>query len=120
MLRKTVLVVEDDEHLRTIFAANLTIAGFVVREAADGLAALRLIDSAPPDLVVLDLGLPNVTGQGVLAEIRAHPNTRDVPVIVVTGSDVSASSIDADSLLRKPVDPSDLIRLVKRCLGFSA
>lgn len=116
MPRKTVLVVEDDVDLRSIFATNLALGGFIIREAANGIEALRLIDSAPPDLIVLDLGLPHVTGQDVLSEIRALQHTREIPVLVVTGRDVAVSEISPDCMLLKPVHPAELVRQVKRCL----
>lgn len=116
MPRKTVLVVEDDDDLRSIFTTNLAMAGFVVREAADGMEALRLIDSAPPDLVVLDLGLPHVTGQDVLFEVKAHAHTREIPVLVVTGKDVSLAGINPECVLLKPVHAAELVQQVKRCL----
>lgn len=118
MSRKTVLVVEDDDDLRSIFAASLTLAGFAVREAANGIEALRLIDSAPPDLVVLDLGLPHVTGHEVLFEIKAHPNTRQIPVLVVTGRDVPLPGLGPECVLLKPVHPRELVLQVKRCLDL--
>lgn len=121
MPRRTVLVVEDDADLRSIFAANLTIAGFIVREAANGMDALRLIDSGPPGLVVLDLGLPHVSGQDVLYELKQHPHTREIPILVVTGRDGAvAPGVDDDCILMKPVHPAELVRQVKRCLGLQA
>jgi len=58
--RRKILIVEDDEDLRTLFRVTLTLAGYDVQEAGDGLEALRQIDHSPPDLVVLELMLPFV------------------------------------------------------------
>lgn len=118
--RKTVLVVEDDDDLRSIFTTNLSMAGFVVRQAANGMEALQLIDSAPPDIVLLDLGLPHVTGHDVLSEIKAHAHTRDIPILVVTGRDVSLPGISPECILLKPVDAAELLQQVKRCLGLKS
>src|SRR3954467_3176946 len=71
---ETILVVEDDPELRHLFRTALTLAGYRVLETGDGLQALRLIDTTSPDAVVLDLGLPLVSGQAVLQDVagRAH------------------------------------------------
>jgi len=62
MASETILVVEDDDDVRRFYRSALTMAGFRVVEAHDGLPALRRLDDSPPDLVVLDLGLPTVSG----------------------------------------------------------
>jgi DNA-binding response OmpR family regulator len=113
---KTVLVVEDDEHFRRLVNLALTFAGFEVREARDGIEALRSVDRDPPDLIVLDLSLPGVDGLAVRQEIAAQAITRDVPVVIVTGTDITAN-LNVACVLRKPVDPDDLVRAVKRCLS---
>ena len=115
-MRKTVLLVEDNDDLRDIFATNLTLAGFAVREAANGMDALRLLDAAPPDIVILDLGLPHVSGLDVLHEIRTNVHTRGIPVLIVTGRDASVLGIPPDQLLLKPVNAAELVRRVKHCL----
>ena len=117
MTRKTVLVVEDHKDLRALFSEALALAGFLVREAADGMEALRLIDAAPPDVVVLDLGLPHVTGYDVLFELKEHSHTRGIPVLVVTALNVPIDKVPADCLLLKPVTPDQLVQQVRRCLG---
>lgn len=111
MPRKTVLVVEDDDHLREIFATNLTLSGFAVRQAANGMDALRFVDAAPPDVIVLDLGLPQVTGLDVLHEIKSHVHTREIPVIVVTGRDVSVPGTAARNLVRAGVPDTVAMKL---------
>lgn len=115
--RYTILVVEDDADLRGMFRAALALAGFDVRDAADGWEALRRVDIALPDLIVLDLGLPGVNGQGVLAELSAQAHTRAIPVVVVTASSDPLQGFQVDCVLRKPVDPDELLRAVRRCLA---
>lgn len=117
MIRKTVLVVEDHKDLRALFSEALALAGFLVREAADGMEALRLIDAAPPDVVVLDLGLPHVSGYDVLFELKEHSHTRGIPVVVVTALEQPMDNVPADCLLLKPVTPDRLVEQVRRCLG---
>jgi CheY-like chemotaxis protein len=115
-LRTRVLIVEDDNDLRYLFRVTLSLAGFDVSEAGTGLEALERIDHNPPDIVVLDLGLPEISGLVVREQIAAHAHTRDVPVVVVTGSDASLDGLDVRCVLRKPVSPPQLVRAVKACL----
>jgi CheY-like chemotaxis protein len=114
--RKTVLIVEDDDDLRRMFRTALMIAGFTVEEAADGAAALYRIHHEPPDLIVLDLSLPTVSGLIVYQEVAAHAHTRQIPVVIVTGSSMDLDHLAVPCLLRKPVDPEKLVSAVKDCL----
>lgn len=114
---KTVLIVEDDADLRRMFRTALALAGYEVVEAADGLDALRVIDVATPSAVILDLGLPFLSGLAVRQEIAAHAHTRNVPVIVVTGQPGEHEALDAACVLRKPVSPDRLIHVVKMCIA---
>lgn len=84
-----VLVVDDERPIRTMLRAYLTDGGYEVIEAALGDEAIRKLTSTPVDLVLLDLGLPDMGGLDVLATIRA---TSDVPVIVVTARAEEAST----------------------------
>jgi two-component system, sensor histidine kinase and response regulator len=115
-----ILVVEDDVALATMYRALLRLAGFDVDVTADGFAALRYLDQAPPDLVVLDLHLPGVPGETVLAEFAASPALHHVPVVVVTGSDARTAVARAAAILNKPCDPSRLVSTVERHLGRAA
>jgi DNA-binding response OmpR family regulator len=113
----TVLIVEDDTDLRRMFRTALALAGYQTLEAADGLDALRILDSNPPEAVVLDLGLPLLSGVAVRQEIAAHAHTRHVPVIVVTGQPGTHEALDAACVLRKPVSPDRLVHVVKTCIA---
>lgn len=114
----TVLVVEDDLSLRSFYRATLITAGYRVFTVEDGVNALQLIDSGTvPQVVVLDLGLPRLSGQDVLTELRSHPRTRHIPILVVTGSE--ARDLDVEEyycVLRKPVAADALINAVANCL----
>ncbi len=115
--RQTVLVVEDDPDLRNLFRDALKFGGFNVREASDGLPALQMIEDTPPDLVVLDIGLPSLDGVSVREEIAARAATRRLPVVIVTGLNVEGTLFKADCVLRKPVTPEELIAAVRHCLA---
>jgi DNA-binding response OmpR family regulator len=81
---KTVLIVEDEEPLRRVLRDLLERDGFHVLEANNGVQALDQIDRGAPDVVVLDLNLPQLDGFGVLARLRSRPATAHLPVIILT------------------------------------
>jgi DNA-binding response OmpR family regulator len=110
----TVLVVEDNADLRLLFRVALTIAGFTVREAYDGYHALVAIEEDPPAAVVLDLGLPRVSGFSVLEELQARHDIPQPAVVVVTGLD-GVDHLNT-TVLRKPVEPATLAATVKSVL----
>ncbi|HEY9900803.1 MAG TPA: response regulator [Pantanalinema sp.] len=87
------LVVDDDPEARQLYRQLLEREGRPLREAADGLEALRQIAARPPALIILDLMMPEMDGFEVLARIRADPRTRGIPVVIVTAKQLS----EADS-----------------------
>jgi two-component system glycerol uptake and utilization response regulator len=111
------LVVEDDPALLTFYLSVLRIAGYNVMTAYDGVDALRRIETDTPALVILDLGLPRLGGLDVHAELKSHAETRDIPIMVVSGTE--ASDLNPDDfacVMRKPVTAQALIEAVERCL----
>jgi DNA-binding response OmpR family regulator len=115
---RRILVVEDDGDLRHVYRLTLSFAGFQVQEAADAMDALRRLDTDPPDLIVLDLMLPDLSGLAVQQEVAAHAHTRHIPVVIVTGSDVDLDHVDVRCVLRKPITPEQLIETVRKCLDL--
>ena len=116
-----ILVVDDDEDLRRMFRLTLSVAGFAVKEARGGFEAIRLLDADPPDLVILDLAMPNIDGFAVWRELQAHPHTRRIPVVVVTALEAEAvTGLDVQCVVTKPVMPADLVTVVRRCLAASS
>jgi CheY-like chemotaxis protein len=114
----TVLVVEDDGQLREAYRNFLIASGYKVAVAADGLAALRVIDRARPGVLVLDLGLPLVSGWDVYRELQSRPDTSTLPVIIVTGHDLrDIHPGSVTSFLPKPVSPENLAAAVDRVLA---
>jgi two-component system KDP operon response regulator KdpE len=118
--RQNILIVEDNDDLRRMYRFSLALAGFEVREAGDGLDALHALDRDPPDLIVLDLGLPDVSGHIVRQELAAQAHTREIPILVVTGSAESLHQLDVACVLRKPVSPDSLVTAVRKCLASGA
>ena len=104
-----------------MYKAALQLNGFAVVAVADGVDALRHIDETPPDVVVLDLGLPRLGGHDVQREVAGHAETSAIPIVVVTGGDVQ--DLDPRAfvcVLRKPIDVDALVRAVRRCLASGA
>jgi PleD family two-component response regulator len=100
--RPSVLLVDDDLPLQQYLTNELRLAGFLVRQACDGLAALRCAEERVPDVVVLDLDMPRLNGLATLTELHVQPPTSHVPVIVVTGTDWRVPPV-AFGVMRKPL-----------------
>jgi CheY-like chemotaxis protein len=116
--------VEDDVGARTVYRTALLLAGYSVVAFEDGMAALRWLDTNYIDGIVLDLGLPRLGGLDLQREIASHPDRRDIPIVVVTGTDQPVDGENVRCVLRKPVDPEALVETVRRCVappksGFS-
>jgi DNA-binding response OmpR family regulator len=112
----TILLVEDDTELRRMFRMVLSFAGYRVLEAGDAFHALHLVDAETLDLVILDLGLPTVSGYAVHQELANLPATQHVPVLVVTAQPGPYDGIDEKCVLLKPVMPEQLLDAVAACL----
>jgi CheY-like chemotaxis protein len=115
---QTILICEDEPSLRELVRAVLG-PGYRYVEAVDGTAALELI-TAGPDLVILDLMLPHVSGFEVLAAIRADALLRHTPVVVLTAwshVQAEAEASGADRFVSKPFQPDELEAVVEELLG---
>lgn len=114
---QSILLVEDDDQLRRLLSLALRLAGFVTREARDGLEALAILESSRFDGVVVDLALPYLDGVSVLQEVATHAGAQSIAVIIVTGSDMPLEHVRHDCVLRKPVTTDQVVDAVKRCLS---
>ena len=115
----SVLVVEDDPEINELVGAYARIAGFEYRAALDGKTALSEISLRPPAAVVLDLMLPDIDGFEVCQRLKADPETRRVPVIMLTAlgdedSRARGMRCGASEYLIKPFDPDRLMQLLSR------
>src|SRR5262249_51123968 len=122
-VRPMVLLVDDCADTRSLYAEYLDLSGFAVKEASDGMAALAAAASTIPDIVVLDLGLPGVSGREAAARLKADPRTRAVPVIVVSGFDRDhvergQGEDPWDHYCAKPCPPEDLVRTISKMLAL--
>ena len=109
--RRRVLLVEDDRATRELFHAALREARFSVASVSDGLAALREIADDPPDVIVLDLHLPRVSGLDVYHEIVSHPGNDHIPILIVTGT-TGPVPLNVFRTLRKPITLDELVEAV--------
>ena len=95
----------------------LRTAGYVVAAVEDGADALRQIEQSVPALVVLDLALPRVDGRDVNRELKSRPETCHIPVVVVSGAEISPEDAkDFACVCRKPCDADRLVAAVEQCL----
>jgi DNA-binding response OmpR family regulator len=122
--RRTVLVVEDDPPLRRMVSLFLRAAGYRVRAAEDGSSGLALAQEERPDLVLLDLMLPELDGWEVLRRIKGDAFTAAIPVLVLTASvdprlTEQALRLGATRFLAKPIDSRLLVEHVNAVVGQS-
>ena len=119
---RTVLVVDDDPHIRALLAFAFDKAGMAVREAADGEAALAEVARAAPDLVVLDINMPRMDGLEVCRRLRA---TSEVPVLFLSSRDeefdrVLGIELGADDYVVKPFSPREVVARANAILRRTA
>jgi len=124
MSQRTVLYVEDNEYNRKIVRQLLSRTTYRLLEAPDGEAAIALVRQDRPDLVLMDVQLPRMSGLDVTRVLRAEPTTADIPIIVVTsfalsGDDQRAMAAGASGYLAKPYSPRDLLALIRKFLPES-
>lgn len=117
-----VVVADDDDDIRELVELKLTQAGYAVRTCSDGADALAEIRRRPPQLAVLDVMMPGLSGIDVLREIRADDTLRALRVVLLTArsrdTDVDAGfSTGADDYLIKPFSPRELAHRVAALLG---
>jgi CheY-like chemotaxis protein len=115
--QKTVLVVEDDPWIRSLMADLLVGEGYSVVQASDGRAGLDMAEDSDPDVILLDLAMPEKSGLDVLHELKSSKPTRDIPVIVVSAYAMLMMGSDArraDGVIQKPFDLADLLLQVEQ------
>ncbi|MBK7448133.1 MAG: response regulator [Anaerolineales bacterium] len=122
-IAKNILCVEDEPEMIDLIRLILSRKGFNVRGAAGGVEGIRLIRENPPDLVLLDLMMPDMDGWEVYQQMKADNALRDIPVIVVTAK---AQNIDkvlglhiakVDDYIAKPFSPQELMDSVEKVLS---
>lgn len=118
---KKILVVDDEEGARYLIKTVLDNAGFDVIEAKSGKESLELLEKTVPDLVILDVMMPNMDGWEVCREIKSDPRSKDIPVLMLTIKDQAldfkiSSASKADLHMTKPFHNERLVENVKSLL----
>jgi two-component system, chemotaxis family, chemotaxis protein CheY len=119
----SILVVDDDDDVRTMIRVLLSGEGYAVEDAADGLEALRHLRSHPPDLVLLDLMMPRMSGEDLMSAMAADESLADIPVAILSGQTRGApmtSGPHVVAYLTKPVELDVLLAVVDRFAGHPA
>ncbi len=118
--KKRVLLVEDDESVRRMVRVSLEMNEYEVIEAKDGLEGLLLLEMEKPDAVVLDLMMPDVGGERMLAQLRSAPETKRTPVVIITGKPEVAPEViglvGRENFFPKPFDPDAVIGRINSIL----
>ena len=119
--QKTVLIIEDEEDIQILLDYNLREEGYNVLQATDGEEGMLQAVEYCPDLILLDWMLPLLPGLEVLRQLRAHPDTRDIPVIMLTAKGEETDRLrgldgGADDYMTKPFSPAELLARARALL----
>lgn len=117
-----VLVVDDDPIILRLLQLNLELEGHEVETAANGRQALDRVHDIDPDLILLDVMMPEIDGFRVCEQLRADDRTRDIPIVFLSAK-AQATDIDrgtaagGDAYVTKPFDPQELVELIERLVA---
>jgi two-component system cell cycle response regulator DivK len=122
MSARTILVADDEPDNRAIMAAALGAAGYRVCQAADGEEAVAAALRERPDLILLDMSMPGVSGWEAVRRIKAMPQTSAIPVLAFTayalaGDELKAREAGCDGYVSKPCVPKDVVRQIRERVG---
>lgn len=118
-MSRSLLVVEDSDDLRNMYRLFLKTKGFSVRGAASGEEALQMLEQEPPDVILLDLSLPNMSGPEFVKEMRSRPEGKQPKLIVTSGWDnlkQHAEDLGADGFATKPANLDSLAKQIEDLL----
>ena len=123
-IKQKVLVVDDEENIRMLVKFNLEKAGYEVLEASDGNKAIETAVNSTPDIVILDLMLPGIDGLEVCRNLKRHPRTAAIPIIMLTAKSdeidrVIGLELGADDYMTKPFSQRELVARIKAVLRRS-
>lgn len=118
---KQILIVDDEKNILISLKFLMQQAGYIVQTAMDGLAALTMIERSPPDLLLLDIMLPQLDGFEVCRKVRAVPSLRAMRIVMLTakGRDADAEkgmAMGADAYIKKPFSTRELVNTVNSLL----
>lgn len=117
-----ILIVDDEKPIRDVLAAILSQEGYTVEEASDGFYAGIKVMQFKPDLIILDLNMPNMDGVEVCENLKQDPDTKDIKIVILTGYDFDENremmiKAGADLYLTKPIERSVLVNHIKDILN---
>ncbi len=118
---KTVLIVEDEEDAAELFAEMMRVSGFRVLKTSNSTPAIGMMSSEKPDVIILDIMMPEISGLDILRQMRRDPQLAGIPVVVVSARSMPADIKDgmeagASTYLTKPVGFLELREAVERAL----
>jgi len=118
VIQKTILIVDDEPEIRNLLRQEISEAGFLVKEAINGKEGIERIRQAQPDLVILDIMMPEMNGFDVAAILKNDPATKHIPIIVVSITDDKKriAQLGIDRYLTKPIDINQLLKDIKSLL----
>ena len=121
-MKKRILLVDDEEDIRTLYKKTIEKGGYLVETASNGMEALEMVETFNPNLVILDIMMPDMDGWEVTKKIRKKHSINELPIIILSvKSEIadkvkSTSDLGANRHCTKPVDGNDLIYMIKTLL----
>lgn len=121
MSKPCILIVDDEPDIITMIQRSLSAEGFDVLVAYDGLAALDIAENDQPDIIVLDIMMPMMSGYETCAQLKQNPHTKDIPVLCLSSANSpevreKVQKAGAQALLNKPILPGELVAQLRRYL----
>jgi two-component system, cell cycle response regulator DivK len=116
-----ILLVDDNDDQREIYRKVLEHRGHACHTAPDGRLGIAMAQELAPNIIILDIGMPGMSGWGVIALLKASPATASIPIIAVTAhalpeDEAHAQTAGFDGYLRKPIEPMEVVVVVERLL----
>lgn len=121
-MNEKILIVDDEPQIHTVLGKMLNKEGYQVESAYSGEQALDLVSKSPPDLILLDIMMPKVSGIEVLKELKANPNTQNIRVLILSARDAQTDRLEglakgADDYIPKPFHLRSLVRKIQHILS---
>jgi twitching motility two-component system response regulator PilH len=123
-MAKRILIIDDEKDMRTYLGTLFTQAGYQVETAENGEAGLKTAKASPPDLITLDILMPKQSGVRTYRELRSAVETKDVPIIILTGLTQQEDFFSElgslprpDAIVEKPIDRDDFLDKAKKVIG---
>ena len=122
MAEKTVMIIEDEEDAAELFAEMMRVSGYRVVKTSKSVPAIEIMTAEKPDVILLDIMMPEVSGLDILRAMRRDPALANIPVVIITAKGMPADikngmEAGASTYLTKPVGFLDLKEAVERALG---